>query len=280
MSGLLGAETLAESWRRELEAHGRWIESGAPLPPAFLAESWKAAARPLPLPIERLGAFPSAGCFERLELHARRVLAANALLNLVSRREPERQILVNLLDSLPFAGAWAEVSRETGPDDEPPRLIIDAGSGSGVPGLPVQLLLADRGGSVPDLLLVESRANKADFLEETLEALALDRAGVWGGRLEDPALPEWLEEEGWTGPACLMARALGSVRDTLGWCRPLLGEEWLSDALHLKSSDGLLKEWEADGRSWARDGWKHASLLLFMGSERLLCFLHSGRDRG
>lgn len=280
MSGLLEAKALADSWRRELEAHARWLDAGAPLPPALLSADWKSALRPQALSLEQLGPAPSAACFERLELHSRRVLAANERHNLVSRREPERQIVINLLDSLPFAGAWADVSRETGPADEPPRFLIDAGSGSGVPGLPLQILLADRGGNSPDLLLVESRGNKADFLEETLEALAIDRAGVWGGRLEDPALPEWLEDEGWTGPACLLARAVGSVRDTLTWCRPLLGEEWLSDALHLKSSEGLLKEWEVDGRAWGRDGWTHSSQLLFMGSERLLCFLHSSRRQG
>lgn len=277
MSGPLRAEALKESWQRELDAHARWLDAGAPLPPTLLPSTWRSPAKPTPLPMENLGAIPSTLCFERLELHARRVLDANEQHNLVSRREPERQILVNLLDSLPVVGAWAEVSRETGPEDEAPRCLIDAGSGSGVPGLPLQLLLADRGGQFPDLLLVESRGNKADFLEATLEALELDRAGVWGGRLEDPALPEWLEEEGWTGPACLLARAIGSVRDTLSWCRPLLGEEWLSDALHIKSHEGLLREWEADGRNWTRDGWKHLSLYLFMGSERPLCFLRSSQ---
>lgn len=277
MSEQLRAEALKASWERELEAHARWLEAGAPLPPTLQPSAWRSTARPTPLPMENLGAIPSPSCFERLELHARRVLEANEQHNLVSRREPERQILVNLLDSLPFAGAWVEVSRETGPEDESPRCLIDAGSGSGVPGLPLQLLLADRGAQFPDLLLVESRGNKADFLEATLEALALDRAGVWGGRLEDPALPVWLEEEGWTGPACLLARAIGSVRDTLSWCRPLLGEEWLSDALHLKGHEGLLREWEADGRLWTRDGWKLPSLYLFMGSERLLCFLRSSQ---
>ncbi|MBM4116840.1 hypothetical protein FJ251_03725 [bacterium] len=277
MSGLLAAGALAASWQRELAAHARWLEAGAPPPAALLHPAWASRLSPLPLSLESLGPAPSSMCFERLELHARRVLAANERLNLVSRREPERQILINLLDSLPFVGAWADVSRETSPEDEPPRLLIDAGSGSGVPGLPLHLVLADRGVAVPDLLLVESRSNKADFLDETLEALALDRAGVWGGRLEDPSLPDWLEEEGWNGPACLLARALGSVRDTLAWCRPLLGGEWLSDALHLKGGEGLLREWEADGRAWTRDGWQVARLLLFMGSERLLCFLRSSR---
>lgn len=272
-SGILSAQAIGKAWERELSAHEGWLAAGAPIPEAAMNPALKLAPpfRPLELTGKRLQ--PSPVCLERLEAYARRVLEVNEHLNLVSRRDPEQQILVNLLDSLPFAMALDLVSRETGPDVEPHRFLLDAGSGSGVPGLPVHLVLADQGGTAPELLLVESRVQKADFLDQTLEALELDRAGVWGGRLEDPSLPLWLEEEGWSGPGCLLSRALGSVADTLGWCKGLQGEEWLSEALILKGIPGLTKEWAADGRSWSRGGWSFPAQLLFMGSERPLSFL-------
>jgi 16S rRNA G527 N7-methylase RsmG len=272
-SGILSAAAIGKAWERELKAHEAWLAAGAPLPEAALDPALKLAPtfRPLALAGQRLE--PSPACLERLEAYAHRVLEVNEHLNLVSRRDPEQQILINLLDSLPFAMALAMVSRETEPEVEPVRFLLDAGSGSGVPGLPVHLVLEDKTANSPELLLVESRAQKADFLDQTLEFLRLDRAGVWGGRLEDPSLPLWLEEEAWSGPGCLLSRALGSVADTMGWCRGLQGEEWLREALLLKGIPGFTKEWLAEGRSWARGGWSFPAQLLFMGSERPLSFL-------
>jgi len=273
MSSILCAGAIGEAWERELAAHERWLAAAAPLPEAARDPTLKQAPAFRPLELTGGPLRPSAACLERLETYARRVLEANEHLNLVSRRDPEPQILVNLLDSLPFAIVLDWVSRETGSDAEPFRFLLDAGSGSGVPGLPVQLVLEDQGGSAPDLLLVESRGQKADFLEQLLDELQLDRAGVWGGRLEDPSLPPWLEEEGWSGPGCLLSRGLGSVADTLNWCKGLQAEEWLSEALMLKGLPGLTKEWATEGRSWARGGWAFPTQLLFMGSERPLCFV-------
>jgi 16S rRNA G527 N7-methylase RsmG len=273
MSNILSARAIGEAWERELSAHERWLGAGAPVPEAAQSPELKQAPVFHPLELTGIRPLPSPTCLERLEIYARRVLEANERLNLVSRRDPEPQILVNLLDSLPFAMALAWVSRETGPEAEPFRLLLDAGSGSGVPGLPVHLAIEDQGVNAPDLLLVESRGQKADFLEQILDELQLDRAGVWGGRLEDPSLPPWLEEEGWSGPGCLLSRGLGSVVDTLAWCRGLQAEEWLSEALMLKGIPGFTKEWTADGRAWPRSGWAFPPQLLFMGSERPLCFV-------
>lgn len=279
MSEVLSAKGIGEAWDRELAAHGRWLADGHPLPGelAGSARDHFPALRPL---AREEGPRPSAACLERLEAYARRVLEMNEHMNLVSRRDPEAQILVNLLDSLPFALALAEVSRGTGPDAEPLRLLLDAGSGSGVPGLPLQLLLEDQGPNAPELLLVESRAQKADFLDGLIEALEMDRAGVWGGRLEDPALPDWLEEEAWSGPGCLLSRGLGSVLETLGWCRGLQAEDWLRDALMLKGVPGLVKEWTTEGRRWGRLPWSFPAVPLFMGSERLLCFVWASWSGG
>ena len=273
MSSILNARAIGEAWECELSAHEQWLANGAPIPEAALNPALRQAPRIRPLELGEGRPLPSIACLERLELYARRVLEANERLNLVSRRDPEQQILVNLLDSLPFAIALALVSRETDPETEPYRFLLDAGTGSGVPGLPVHLAQGDLGAVAPGLLLVESRGQKADFLEQTLDDLQLDRVGIWGGRLEDPSLPPWLEEEGWPGPGCLIARALGSVVDTLGWCKELQAEEWLSEALLLKGIPGLTKEWIEDGRRWSRGGWSFPSQLLFLGSERPLCFL-------
>lgn len=280
MTGPLTAGALAEAWKRDCDAHRRWVDAGNPVPDALRAlvsRGTSTAPRVTPLSPSALEPAPSTATFERLEAFGALVLEANKSLNLVSRRDPAAQIATNILDSLPFAAIWDDVSRETGPDDEPPLFVLDAGSGSGVPGIPTQLLLAERG-VAPALLLVESRGHKADFLDGCLDALSLERAGVWGGRLEDPSLPEWLEDEGWTAPGCLVTRALASVVETLHWTRGLTADEWLNRACLLKGAPGLAREWADEGKRWTKTGWRWPGIVVFQACDRPLCLLRGDRS--
>jgi 16S rRNA G527 N7-methylase RsmG len=218
--------------------------------------------------------FPAA-LFERLEAYGRRVLEANLRINLVSRRDPETQILNNILDALPILlggpalfgprGKLAErgemeergeasdpVSRET----EPPLFLIDAGSGSGLPGVPIRMGLDH----LPDypkppfLLLIESRERKAYFLLRLLEHLELPRAEAFHLRLESTLLPEMLSERDLNGGGIIVARALASIDQTFKWSRGIADR--LEAALFIKGGPGLLREFENDPMKWKRRGWQ------------------------
>ena len=97
------------------------------------------------------------------------------------REENERQ---NLVSNASLAALWERhfadsaqllehVPRETG-------LWMDLGSGAGFPGLVIAAMRPDQ-----DMLLVESRKKRIEWLERAISALGLDRCKVAGARLED-----------------------------------------------------------------------------------------------
>lgn len=59
-------------------------------------------------------------------------------------------------------------------------VILCAGSGAGIPGLPFKILERDR-----ECLLVESNGKKATFMREVIDTLELEDARVLEGRFED-----------------------------------------------------------------------------------------------
>ena len=276
---MLSAEALAEAWSLACAGHLRQLEDAAEasedLDP-FVSRETKLEPRLSWMDAESVSRALSSVCFERLSLYANKVLEANRVLNLVSRKDPVAQIRRNLLDALPLALLWQHVSRET-EDRDSPNFILDAGSGSGVPGIPLIMAIGDIEGKAPPLLLVESRGKKAEFLWKAVEELEMDRAEVWNGRLEDPDLVDWLEESGWPAPGLLVTRGLGSVYQTQQWCRKLAKAEHLSSMLLVKGSPGMRREWEEEGRRWHRNGWEIPTLHLFADGERELCALEGYR---
>lgn len=271
----LSAESLASAWQRALDDHRRWLAEGAPhsepLAP-FVSRETESMPHLRPIPEELLSQEFSAECFEALSGYAHRVLKANQLTNLVSRKDPVTQIRTNILDSLPLALIWDRVSRET-EEFEAPNFILDAGSGSGVPGIPLQIALKGLGRKSPPLLLVESRVRKAEFLERSIDVLDLERTEIWGDRLEDGRLVSWLEETGWPAPGLLTTRGLSSVTQTLQWSRGLVRDEWLARTLFIKGAPGIRREWDEEGRRWAKTGWVFDEIHCFFAGGRELCVL-------
>lgn len=115
----------------------------------------------------------------------------NARINLTSIRHRDTAILRHFVEparALPLmAGA--------GP------VLLDVGSGAGVPGLPLTILDPER-----HTVLVEANARKATFLMEAAEALALPQVRVIAARLEDAVATGGLEPpvhivtaRAWTG---------------------------------------------------------------------------------
>ncbi len=297
----LGSANIARLWSETLAAHQAIYEetlraqaAGEADPPAAPVSReteplGETATLPQHLSPEALEVPLPQALFERLETYARRILEANKSMNLVSRRDPAEQILNNLLDSLPLLLVWPQlpgapipvetpesdetsVSRETGP----PCFILDAGSGSGVPGIPLRLgldALSPKNGT-PALLLVEARERKAYFLLRLLEELDIPRSEALRMRLESVELQKHLAKCDFPGSGLLCSRALGSVEQTFKWSRLIKGN--IAAAVFIKGGPGLLRELDDDQGRWRRRSWQFLRHEQFHRSGRsvdLLTFL-------
>ncbi len=109
------------------------------------------------------------------------LLRWNARINLTAIRQPEEIVTRHFGESL-FAARQLFPQRGS----ERPRsctqaeAVIDIGSGSGFPGLPIKVWATDI-----HLTLIESNQKKATFLREVARALTLTNVNVFPGRAED-----------------------------------------------------------------------------------------------
>ncbi|HEU4348106.1 MAG TPA: 16S rRNA (guanine(527)-N(7))-methyltransferase RsmG [Actinoplanes sp.] len=94
----------------------------------------------------------------------------------------------------------------------PGARVVDAGSGAGLPGIPLAL-------ARPDLAvtLLEPLARRHDFLVECLTRLGLDSVRVVRGRAEEGPVRRSL-----AGADVVTARAVAPLDRLAGWCLPLL----------------------------------------------------------
>lgn len=83
----------------------------------------------------------------------------------------------NLLASRHFLPAWRWLQII---DGLPHRSLLDVGSGAGLPGVPLKIVLPDTW-----VYLVESRRRRANFLLEVVRRLGLEKVQVIHRRLED-----------------------------------------------------------------------------------------------
>lgn len=103
---------------------------------------------------------------ERLSRYAADLLRFNRALNLVSRRDPDYQIGLLLQECVSVALWLRTRGLATGP-------WVDLGSGAGFPGLVLGIVEPEQ-----ELLLVERRRGRCDFLRREIEALELGSIGV------------------------------------------------------------------------------------------------------
>ena len=133
------------------------------------------------------------------------LLAWTAAINLTAIRDPEAVAREHILDSL----AAVSLLEAAGLDE-----LVDLGSGGGAPGIPIAIAIPRA-----RMLLVESVAKKARFLETAVAALGLgDRVRVAAERAETLAFPG-RERERANG---VLVRAVAGLGELVELAFPLL----------------------------------------------------------
>lgn len=130
---------------------------------------------------------------------------ANQAQNLTGYRTVEEYVDYHLLDTL-FLMAEVERIKQELKDIPDSPLLLDVGSGAGVPGVIIQILNPEM-----EVHLLDTTKKKTDFLQSIMEQLELSKLKVWNGRAEDLAHEPLLREQF----DIVTARALGPLTHTL-----------------------------------------------------------------
>ena len=125
---------------------------------------------------KKLGLHLSPGQLEQFEVYYRELVDWNRRINLTSITDYEEVQVKHFLDSL-------TVTTAINPKDAGKSLrVIDVGTGAGLPGIPLKILLPGI-----RLTLLEATAKKAKFIEHLIERLGLDDVEIVVGRAEEVA---------------------------------------------------------------------------------------------
>jgi len=143
---------------------------------------------------------------EKIESYAKLLLRWNKDINLISRRDEGNIWLSHLLHS---------VSILFKVKIPPAASILDLGTGGGLPGIPLKILLPEI-----SITLLDSTQKKIKVVQEILEALSLENtAALWGRAEEIGKLPNHQKHYD-----IIVARAVGPLKDLVRWSWPLLKE--------------------------------------------------------
>ena len=141
---------------------------------------------------------------EQLAEYGRLMLEKNQVMNLTAITDPEQAARLHMLDS-------AALLRCAGFSGE--KTLLDVGTGAGLPGLPLKIL-------VPSLqvTLLDSLGKRVDWLNEVCARLGLEGIQAVHARAEEQAL-----EKGWRDSFDLVtARAVAQLRLLGELCLPFV----------------------------------------------------------
>jgi 16S rRNA (guanine527-N7)-methyltransferase len=139
-----------------------------------------------------------------LNIYERELLEWNQKFNLTAIRDAESIRVKHFLDSLSCVLAWKI---------NPPKRIIDVGTGAGFPGIPLKIIYPNM-----HLTLVESVGKKVAFCRHMVNVLALEDVNIVHARAEDLGQkPEHREAYDWA-----IARAVANLNVLSEYLLPLV----------------------------------------------------------
>jgi 16S rRNA (guanine527-N7)-methyltransferase len=139
-----------------------------------------------------------------LVIFERELLVWNEKFNLTAIRDAEGIRTKHFLDSFSCVMVWKE---------NPPRHLIDIGTGAGFPGIPLKILYPSM-----RLTLVESVGKKAIFCQHVVNTLKLETTEVITARAEDVGqMPAHRESYDWA-----VARAVANLSVLAEFLLPLV----------------------------------------------------------
>ena len=173
-------------------------EQGAPFADLSLLETGAAA---LGITLDRVQ-------LDRFRRYGELLLATNERMNLTAITVPEQVQALHFLDALTLIALIREWAMRA---ERPSPILLDVGSGAGLPGLALKIAL-------PELrvTLLDATGKRIRFLQETIAALGREGIGAVQGRAEEVGRdPDWRERYD-----LVTARALARLPTLLEWCLP------------------------------------------------------------
>ncbi len=124
----------------------------------------------------------------------------NKTYNLSSVRQPDQMLVKHILDSIVVA----------------PHLLgdrfVDVGTGPGLPGIPLAIMLPEK-----HFTLIDSLGKRIRFIKQALHELDIKNVTVILGRVEDVLVTQLFDG--------VLSRAFASLNDMLHWCSHLTDEK-------------------------------------------------------
>lgn len=178
---------------------------------------WSEVRERCQLGLAQLGLSADAGQLEQCLAYLRLLQEWNRSYNLTAVRDPLLAVERHLLDSLSIS-AWLQ-----------PGAALDAGSGAGLPGIPLAIMQPAR-----RWLLLDSNGKKVRFLRHVARTLKLANVMVMQQRLEhlQPSrlAPQWR-------PVQIVSRAFAPLPRQCEWAK-----HWLQHGCRLLAMVGALDE--------------------------------------
>ena len=160
----------------------------------------------------------------QLEIYLSLLSQWSRRINLVSRRDWSVLATKHLRQALTTVPIVASIPR---------RLVVDLGSGAGLPAIPLKIALPDS-----HFMLVESRRKRAHFLREVVRSVGLDRIEVVNDRIENLSP---------IGADLVTARAVASPEKLLDLVqRHLSPHGWILSTLGKDAAHSEFLAWRTD----------------------------------